>query len=94
MMSGKVAEVILRLFALKLTAFHQLIHFAPQGFERTTGTTGESKPEREQAGHKDRPVGQKRKTVQLPFPTFFLVADEGEGIIGNFNSARFDSVRR
>lgn len=38
--------------------------------------------------------GVKRKTVQLPFPTFFLVADEGEGIIGNFNSARFDSVRR
>lgn len=37
---------------------------------------------------------RKRKTVQLPFPTFFLVADEGEGIIGNFNSARFDSVRR
>jgi len=37
---------------------------------------------------------RKRKAVQLPFPTFFLVADEGEGIIGNFNSARFDSVRR
>lgn len=33
MMSGNMAEVTLRLFALKLTAFNQLIHFASQGFE-------------------------------------------------------------
>ena len=38
--------------------------------------------------------GGREKTVQLPFPTVFLGADEEEGIIGNFNSARFDSVRR
>lgn len=36
-----------------------------------------------------------QENVVLPFPIFFLVADEEEGIIGNFiNSARFDSVRR
>ena len=32
MMSGNMAEVNLGLFALKLTALHQLIHFASQGF--------------------------------------------------------------
>lgn len=76
----------------------QLINFAPQGFEMKDvyKKGGRGGSEWEQAQHKHRPVGQrrKRKTVQLPFPTFFLVADEGEGIIGNFNSARFDSVRR
>lgn len=78
---------------------NQLINSAPEGFEmKDVWKKGETESEREQAQHKHRPreggTRRKRKTVQLPFPTFFLVADEGEGIIGNFNSARFDSVRR
>lgn len=61
MMSGNMAEVTLCLFALKLTAFHQLIHFARQGFEmkgahnrKNEAGTGAGRTQRQTSGTKEK----------------------------------------
>lgn len=72
MMSGNMAEVTLCLFALKLTVFHQLIHFAPQGFEMK-GAHKRRDLAGTEAGRRQRQTrGTKEKNCAVTFPNILF----------------------